>query len=172
MQRIERGAQGRARGPGWAPILHVMHPSFMLQTNSFQGAMIFQVLVLTNRQAAVIDRRLCPQRLLPTSQQAGRHGAKMAAGQKVTSFLKGVREYVYPVLQSSAFLERYVSNSAHATRVCVGGGGWNHMDRPSSPACNAHYPLSTPRPFHPSHTRHNKPTNQRRAHPAGVRGRG
>jgi hypothetical protein len=26
--------------------------------------------------------------------------------QKITSMLKGVREYVYPVLQNSAFLER------------------------------------------------------------------
>jgi len=31
--------------------------------------------------------------------------------QKMTSFLKGVREYVYPVLDKSAFLERYVQAS-------------------------------------------------------------
>jgi hypothetical protein len=30
------------------------------------------------------------------------------ATHKVSSFLKGVREYVYPVLQSTAFLERCV----------------------------------------------------------------
>lgn len=41
--------------------------------------------------------------------------AEMAT-HKVTSFLKGVREYVYPVLQSSAFLERYAPLCKH---MCV-----------------------------------------------------
>lgn len=33
------------------------------------------------------------------------------ATHKVTSFLKGVREYVTPILQSSAFLEKCVRKS-------------------------------------------------------------
>jgi len=84
----------------------------------------------------------------------------------VSSFLKGVREYVYPVLQSSAFLERCVGICAVVSARCVirgcccgcccGGGGTI-----PDPLC---YPTDI--------SIASSPPPQGRADPAGVRGGG